>query len=104
MHSIPSVPVDKGLGFDFSALTDLAKSAATVGLDIYKQQMQLKQIKAIGNTGYMPNPSLPMSNAFVPQPTFGPQYIPPQSAGMGMGTMLAIGALVLGGAYMFMRR
>lgn len=96
--------VDKGLGFDFSAITDLVKGALPVGLNIFSQQMQLKQIKAMGQPGYIPSPGmygqqygiLPMSQSLQPQPTFGGQYMQP-SSGIGTGTILAIGgAAVIG--------
>jgi len=121
MYSVPSIAVDKGiamelpekgLGFDFSAISDLVKSALPVGLNIFNQQMQLKQIKAMQQPGYMQQPYsygqqygiLPMSQAIQPQPTFGGQYTQP-SSGIGTGTMLAIGgALVVGLlAYKLMR-
>lgn len=100
---------DKGLGFDFSAISDFVKNAATTGLNIYQNQIQLKQMKAMGvtpNYGAGQYVSLPMNQAFMPQPTFGgPQYMPPPSGGMGTGTMLMIGAVVLGGiAFMTMRK
>lgn len=105
MYSASSVAVDKGLGFDFSAITDLVKTALPVGLNIFGQQMQLKQVKALAASGYpAQSPGvygqqygiLPMSQALQPQPTFGGQYAQP-SSGMGTGTMLAIGgALVVG--------
>jgi hypothetical protein len=92
MYGVSSVAVDKGLGFDFSAISNFVKQAATTGLNVYQQQVQLKQMKQMGYMipGFMPNPSLPMSNQFAPQPTFGtPMYVQP-SSGMGTGTMLAI--------------
>lgn len=115
MYGVPSVSVekripveiivekDKGLGFDFSAITNLVKSALPVGLNLYQQQMQLKQIKAMGGQtmGYMPNPSLPMANSFAAQPTFGaPMYVPPQ-AGMSTTTMLLLGLGAVGAVVAF---
>ena len=41
MYSASSVAVDKGLGFDFSDIAGLVKSALPVGLNIYQNQMQL---------------------------------------------------------------
>lgn len=105
MYSASSVAVDKGLGFDFSGIADLVKTALPVGLNIFNQQMQLKQVKALAASGYpAQSPGiygqqygiLPMSQSLQPQPTFGGQYAQP-SSGIGTGTMLAIGgALVVG--------
>jgi hypothetical protein len=102
MYSRGDVAVDKGLGFDFSAISDLVKSALPVGLNIFNQQMQLKQIKAMQQPGYMQQPYsygqqygiLPMSQALQPQPTFGGQYVQP-SSGMSGTTMALIGAATL---------
>lgn len=102
MYSRGDVAVDKGLGFDFSAITDLVKKALPVGLNIFQNQMQLKQIKAMGAAnvygGYnVPAIGLPGAQMYGLQPTFGPGYVPP-SSGMGMTTMALIGgaALVVG--------
>jgi hypothetical protein len=102
MYSASSVAVDKGLGFDFSGIADLVKAALPAGLNIYQNQMQLKQIKAIQQPGYMQQPYsygqqygiLPMSQALQPQPTFGGQYVQP-SSGMSGTTMALIGAATL---------
>ena len=105
MYSASNVAVDKGLGFDFSGIADLVKTALPVGLNIFNQQMQLKQVKALAASGYPAQSpgiygqaygQLPMSQSLQPQPTFGGQYAQP-SSGIGTGTMLAIGgALVVG--------
>lgn len=109
MYSHSAVAVDKGLGFDFSEITNLVKSALPVGLNIYQQQMQLKQIKAIQQPGYIQSPGvygqqyniLPVSKALQPQPTFGGQYAVP-SRGMDTTTLLLIGGGVLiGGLVLF---
>jgi len=117
MYGISSVAVDKGvamesaekgLGFDFSAITDLVKSALPVGLNIFNQQMQLRQIKAMQQPGYIQSPGvygqqygiLPMSQVLQPQPTFGGQYIQP-SSGISTTTMLAIGAAAVVGLLAF---
>jgi hypothetical protein len=108
MYSASSVAVDKGLGFDFSGIADLVKAALPAGLNIYQNQMQLKQIKAIQQPGYMQQPYsygqrygiLPMSQSLQPQPTFGGQYVQP-SSGIGTGTMLAIGAAAVVGLLAF---
>jgi hypothetical protein len=100
--------VDKGLGFDFSAITDLVKTALPVGLNIFQQQMQLKQVKVMQQPGYIQSPGvygqqygiLPMSQTLQPQPTFGGQYTQP-SSGIGTGTMLAIGAAAIVGLLAF---
>ena len=99
MYSRSDVAVDKGLGFDFSAITDLVKSALPATLNIYQNQMQLKQIKAMSNNPY----ALPVMGVRAPQ-MYGmapqgniPQPYYPTSSGMSTTTMLAIGgALVVG--------
>ena len=104
MYSRGDIAVDKGLGFDFSGIADLVKSALPATLNIYNNQMQLKQIKEMNQSGYIQQPSvygqqygiLPMSQSLQPQPTFGGQYMQP-SSGIGTGTILAIaGAAVVG--------
>lgn len=109
MYSHSAVSVDKGLGFDFSEIADVVKSALPVGLNIFQQQMQLKQIKTMQQPGYIQSPGvygqqyniLPMSKVFQPQPTFGPEY-PMPSSGMDTTTMLLIGGAVLvGGLVLF---
>ena len=104
MYSRGDVAIDKGLGFDFSGIADLVKSALPATLNIYNNQMQLKQIKEMNKPGYMQQPYsygqqygiLPMSQSLQAQPTFGGQYIQP-SSGIGTGTILAIaGAAVVG--------
>lgn len=54
MYSHPNVQVDEKLGFDFSAIADFVKNAATTGLNIYQQQMIAKQQKAMAAQGYVP--------------------------------------------------
>lgn len=109
MYSHSAVAVDKGLGFDFSEITNLVKNALPVGLNIFQQQMQLKQIKAMQQPGYIQSPGvygqqyniLPMSKVLQPQPTIGMPYYP-QSRGMDTTTMLLIGGGVLiGGLVLF---
>ena len=113
MYSHTAVAVDKGLGFDFSAIRDLVKTALPAGLNIYSQQMQLKAMRSSPNVGQpiyggYQQPSvygqsyglLPMSQALQPQPTFGGQYAQP-SSGMDTTTMLAIGAAVVAGLLAF---
>lgn len=101
MYSSSRNAVDKGLGFDFSAITDLVKSALPVGLNIYQNQMQLKQTKALVamNQQYgLPVQGLPSSQMYNPMATFGQSgYIPP-SSGMSSTSMALIGgaALVVG--------
>jgi hypothetical protein len=98
MYSHASNAVDKGLGFDFSAIADLVKSALPVGLNIYQNQMQLKTVKAmaagnINNGIYNPAIGLPAAQMYGLQPTFGqPGYRPPQSSMFDTSTMLIIGA------------
>lgn len=115
MYSSSKVAVDKGLGFDFSQITDLVKSAATTGLNIYQNQLQVKQVQAMQkagvNAGYMQSPGvygqpygiLPISQALQPQPAFGSPVYPMQSMSRGMDTttMLLIGAAVIGGVLVF---
>jgi hypothetical protein len=108
MYSASSVAVDKGLGFDFSGIADLVKTALPVGLNIFQQQTQLKQIKAMNQSGYMQQPGvygqaygqLPMSQVMQSQPTFGGQYAQP-SSGIGTGTILSIAAAAVVGLLAF---
>lgn len=108
MYSSSNIAVDKGLGFDFSGIADLVKAALPVTLNIFQQQAQLKQIKAMQQPGYMPQTYsygqqygiLPMSQSLQPQPTFGGQYAQP-SSGIGTGTILAIGAAAVVGMLAF---
>lgn len=104
MYSAASIAVDKGLGFDFSDIAGLVKSALPVGLNIYQNQMQLKQVKALTQSGQpiysagqygQQYGQLPMSQVMQPQPTFGGQYAQP-SSGMSTGTMLMLGAGAVG--------
>jgi hypothetical protein len=110
MYSLSSVAVDKGLGFDFSEITNLVKSALPVGLNIFQQQMQLKQIKAMQQPGYIQSPGvygqqyniLPISKAIQPQPTIGGQYPYQQQSGMDTTTMLLLGGgLLIGGLLLY---
>lgn len=114
MYSSSKVAVDKGLGFDFSQITDLVKSAATTGLNIYQNQLQVKQVQAMQkagvNAGYMQSPGvygqpygiLPMSQALQAQPTFGsPVYPMSSQSGISTTTILMIGAGVIGAVLMF---
>jgi len=107
MYSNGSVAVDKGLGFDFSAITDLVKSALPVGLNIFQQQQQLKAIKSMGQAnvygGYnVPTIGLPAAQMYGLQPTFGqPGYMRPQSSMFDTGTMLMIGGVLVGGLVLF---
>lgn len=115
MYSASHVAVDKGLGFDFSGIADLVKTALPAGLQIFQQQAQLKQIQAMQKTnqmyGYVPqSPAvygqsygiLPMSQVLQSQPTFPgqPMYAQP-SSGIGTGTMLSIGAAAVVGVLAF---
>lgn len=98
MYSASNVAVDKGLGMDFSGIADMVKAALPVGLNIYQNQMQLKQVKAISQSGFMqqvPTYGLPLSQAMQPQPTFGGQYAQP-SSGMSTGTMVLAGVGLIG--------
>jgi hypothetical protein len=111
MYSSSKVAVDKGLGFDFSGIADLVKSAGTTALNIYQNQLQVKQIKELQKSGYpAQSPSvygqqygiLPMSQAMQSQPTFGsPVYPMPVRSGMDTTTMLMIGAGVIGAVLVF---
>jgi len=98
MYSHASVSVDKGLGFDFSDISNLVKAALPVGLNIYSNQMQLKTVKAMAqgnmNAGiYNPAIGLPGAQMYGLQPTFGqPGYMPPQKSMFDTSTMLIIGA------------
>ena len=127
MYSLSNVAVNKvipadeglGLGFDFSSIADFVKTAATSGLGIYKQQMQLKQVKILAQNGYgsaIPNPNgipnanqygiynamLPMAQPYgqqlnIPQPGMYSQ----QNSMFTTGTMLTVGGLVVGGILLF---
>ena len=122
MYSSPCIAVDKkvsieeGLGFDFSGLTDLVKSAATTGLNIYQNQMQVKQIQEMNKLavqgGYaMPTAGqygqqygiLPMGQVMQPRPTFGQPmpYIPQPSGGMSTNTIVMVGAGLVGALALF---
>ena len=107
MYSSSSKPVDKGLGFDFSAITDLVKSALPAGLNIFKQQMQLKQVKDMAKLsqqqGYnVPVVNLPSSQMYFPQPTFGTSIVPQQQQTfMNTTTMLMLGGVLVGGLVLF---
>lgn len=96
MYSHAAVAIDKGLGFDFSKITDLVKSALPVGLDVYKQQMQLKQAKVAASVAQAPLPVAPqiiqVPNA--PQPVMMPLV---QEGKIGTGTLIMIGGVILGG-------
>jgi hypothetical protein len=109
MYSEPSTAVDKGLGFDFTAIAGLVKSALPVGLNIFQNRAELKQIKRMQQAGYaggyiQQSPgvygaaygNLPLSQYLQPQPTFGGQYAQP-SSGFGTGTMLVIGGAIVAG-------
>ena len=106
MYSASSMPVDKGLGFDFSGIANLVKSALPIGLNVYQNQMQLKQVKALAQVaqqgGYaVPSAGqyvqLPMSQALQPQPTFaGQPMIVPQSTGMSTNLMIMLGIGAVG--------
>lgn len=109
MYSRTNVPVDKGLGFDFSQIADLAKSVATVGLNVYQNQMTVKQIQATGGRsvagGYslpfgpygQQTGQLPLSQTFGVQPTFGQQPMAYQQPGMSATTMIMLGVVAVGG-------
>lgn len=96
MYSNGKVAVDKGLGFDFSQINDLIKTALPVGLNIFNKQMELKQIKAMTQPGYVPVPTLPFAQPMATYSTFGQPVQP--SSGMSNTTMALIGisALVVG--------
>lgn len=110
MYSNPAIQVDKGLGFDFSGIADLAKSAATVGLNIFNKQMELKQVKVLAEAskagGYgVPAVTLPSAQMYNPQPTFGqPMYVPPPTGGMSMTTMLLLAGIAVGGIILYRSR
>lgn len=105
MYSHASVAVDKGLGFDFSDISNLVKAALPVGLNVYANQMQLKTVKAMGqsniNNGiYNPAIGLPSAQMYGYQPTIGQPY-PPQSSYFSTGNVLMIGGLVVAGIIAF---
>ena len=107
MYSSSQIAVDKGLGFDFSDISNLVKTALPAGLQIFSQQMQLNAIKKNPFSGQpqyggYQQPSvygqsygvLPMSQSLQAQPTFGGQYAQPNS-GMSTTTIALIGAATL---------
>lgn len=112
MYSASNVAVDKGLGFDFSDISNLVKSALPVGLNIFQQQMQLKQVKAIGQAnidmGYnVPVVGLPAAQMYWmrPQPNIPGQFVPVQKSMFDTTTMLSIGGAAVVGilAYKMLR-
>lgn len=118
MYSTNNAPTGTGLGFDFSEITNLVKTALPVGLNIYQQQVQLKQIKAANKAGlpsniYVPpaiigqsNPAVPMSATgqgqvmVVPQPIAQTRILP-IGQGINMSTVLLVGGAVVGAAILF---
>lgn len=118
MYSLSTIPVDKGLGFDFSDITDFVKTAATTGLNVYKQQMQMKQVKALAQANVQT--AMPYPNGIVPANQYGmyntilstqapymqqtnlpqPMMMRPQS-GIDTSTVLLTGGLVVGGIMLF---
>jgi hypothetical protein len=118
MYNSPNIPVDKGLGFDFSAISDLVKGAATVGLNVFNNQMQLKSIKAMGYNNYnqgfgLPNAGqygqystgLPVTPSYGFNPNLPQPFMPQQQSGISTSTVLMAGGLVVAGvlAYKFMK-
>lgn len=116
---VPVGRIDKGLGFDFSAIADFVKTAATTGLGIYKQQATIAQTKALAasnpyamlqNPNGMVNPNqyglynsiatLPMAQPYMPTMNVPQPYGQP-SSGIDTTTMLMIGGLIVGGAVLF---
>lgn len=107
MYSRADVAVDKGLGFDFSEITDLVKSALPTGLTIYQNQMQLKQIKTLAQSNvaggtFVPSISLPAPQMYgmAPQPNIPGQFIPIIS-GTSTTTMLVVGGVIAAGLLAF---
>jgi hypothetical protein len=118
MYSVSTIPVDakdRGLGFDFSDIADVVKNAATVGLNIYKNQMQLKQTKALAQVSYpsaIPNvgtyqapfTGMPIAPTYAPMTNVPqPMLIPQQSGGISTTTLLLIGGAVLLGGILLMK-
>jgi hypothetical protein len=100
MYSHSSIAVDKGLGFDFSDISNLVKTALPVGLNIFNQQMQLKTIQTAAKTG-VPVPALPPATMYGIQPTvapamYPPGYVPP-SSGMDTSTIVLLGGAAVVG-------
>ena len=106
---IPQSAVEKGLGFDFSAISDFVKTAATTGLNIYKQQATIQQTKALAasNPYGVPIQTLPFASPYLPaltSPQYGQPYVQPyvqQPSMIDTSTMLMIGGLVVGGIVLF---
>jgi hypothetical protein len=99
---------DKNLGFDFSNITDLVKTALPATLNIFANQMKLNQVKAASNPYMLPVQGLPASQMYGIMPTVGqPGYagytgypvVP--SSGISTTTMLAIGGAVVVGLLAF---
>lgn len=99
MYSSPSISVDKGLGFDFSNITNLVKTALPVGLSVYQNQMELKKIKA----GQQYIPSLPITAPMQIQPTVRPVVVPVEggSDGTVWKLVLLIGGTIVGGVVLY---
>ena len=101
MYSSSRVAVDKGLGFDFSEITNLVKTALPAGLQIFGQQMQLEAIKK------NPTVAMPIYNALpIVRPITAvsavPRIVSVPSQGMDATTMLLVGGgLLAGGIVLF---
>jgi hypothetical protein len=113
MYSSGKVAVDKGLGFDFSMISDLVKTALPTGLQLYSQQMQVNQLKATGGypqpypmqsaAQYLVPGQLPMSQVMQSRPTFGGGAYAQPSTGMDVTTMALIGGGVLVAAVVLLK-
>lgn len=97
---------DKSLGFDFSDIGDLVKTALPATLNIFANQMKLNQVKSASNPYMLPVQGLPASQMYGIQPTIGQPGYPAgypvvQSSGISTTTMLAIGGAVVIGLLAF---
>lgn len=111
MYNSPNVPVDKGLGFDFSQISDLVKGVTAVGLNIFNKQMDIKQVKAMGqvNAGLIPNAGqygqystgLPVSPVYGFQPNVPQPYQPQPTSMFDTSTIMLGGLLIVGGLVLF---
>jgi hypothetical protein len=99
MYSSPNVNVDERLGFDISTVTDFLKGAGQTAIDYYKQQAQLKQMKAMGGQSLTPQ----QQQMMLQQQRMQMQQSQSQFLGMNMTTLL-IGAVAIGGVIWFVKR
>lgn len=119
MYSASGVAVDKvsemtGLGFDFSDISKIVQSAVPVGLQIFNNVLQKKQVQQMSQANYAngyvnQSPGiygnqygmLPLNQALQPRPTLGGGAYAQPSGWMDTSTMLMIGAAAVVGLLAF---